>query len=275
VASDPEQLSLDDTTLPARASVPARRAPTALAVTSLVSYRRCPKQFYWSVVRPLPRRSSAAARLGADVHRWIELRSGRQLALIEPEDELDEPMAAEGLPPAAASGAVASEPAVATESAATALKQSFLGSPYAQLDPRRVEAPFVLARSPFVVRGRVDAVYERDGRTDLVDFKTGREPETGDPAAHAQLELYALAAVDTWREDVSTLRTTYCYLRADAPATLVSRDWNEAMLEDARAGLAHMIGELERGAFGVNPGGWCARCDFVDVCPAGQAAVRL
>ena len=37
----------------------------------------------------VPRRASQAARLGTEVHRWIELRSGKQLALIEPEDELD------------------------------------------------------------------------------------------------------------------------------------------------------------------------------------------
>jgi DNA helicase II / ATP-dependent DNA helicase PcrA len=53
----------------------ARAAPPALSVTGLVTYARCPKQFYWSVVRPLPRRSSAAARLGTEIHRWIEQRA--------------------------------------------------------------------------------------------------------------------------------------------------------------------------------------------------------
>ncbi|MDQ3765929.1 MAG: PD-(D/E)XK nuclease family protein, partial [Actinomycetota bacterium] len=47
----------------------------SLSVSSLVQLSRCPKQFHWTVVRPLPRRPSAAARLGHDIHRWIEIRS--------------------------------------------------------------------------------------------------------------------------------------------------------------------------------------------------------
>src|SRR5207248_146681 len=88
VATDEPRLLRDEELPPA---APTRTAPTALSVTSLVSYARCPKQFYWSVVRPLPRQSSAAARLGTEVHRWIEQRAGRQLALLEPEpdDDLD------------------------------------------------------------------------------------------------------------------------------------------------------------------------------------------
>src|SRR5205823_11491028 len=96
--SDDDQRLLSDDELPPAA--PPRTAPTALSVTSLVSYARCPKQFYWSVVRPLPRQSSAAARLGTEVHRWIEQRSGRQLALLEP--EADEDLDPDALPTAAA-----------------------------------------------------------------------------------------------------------------------------------------------------------------------------
>ena len=261
VTSDPGQLSLDDAVLPSTAASmasTARRAPSALSVTSLVSYRRCPKQFYWSVVRPLPRRSSPAARLGTEVHRWIELRSGRQLALIEPEDEID------------GSTSLVSPSA---DAPAAKLKESFLASPYADLDPRRVEAPFVLALSPFVVRGRIDAVYDRDSRNELVDFKTGRAPAEGDPAAELQLDLYGIAAVDTWRDEPTSLRTTYCYLRTDGAAELVSRDWSAAVLARVRDDLAGLLARLERDDFDVNPGAWCARCDFVDVCPAGQTVV--
>jgi len=269
VTSDPLQLSLDDTVLASTAASMARRAPSALSVTALVSYRRCPKQFYWSVVRPLPRRASQAALLGTEVHRWIELRSGRQLALIEPEDELD------GSPSGVSTSSVStSDTASPAASPAAKLKESFLASPFAGLDPRRVEAPFVLARSPFFVRGRIDAVYMRDGRNELVDFKTGRAPAEGDPAAALQLDLYAIAAVDTWRDDPSSLRTTYCYLRTDGAAELVSRDWSAAVLARARDELSVLLDRLERLVFDVNPGAWCARCDFVDVCPAGQAVVR-
>ena len=107
-----------------------------------------------------------------------------------------------------------------------------------------------------------------------MDFKTGRAPAEGDPAAALQLDLYAIAAVDTWRDDPSSLRTTYCYLRTDGAAELVSRDWSAAVLARARDELSVLLDRLERDVFDVNPGAWCARCEFVDVCPAGQAVVR-
>src|SRR5207248_7109833 len=94
-------------------AAPSRQAPTAVSVTSLVTYARCPKQFYWSVVRPLPRQGSAAARLGTEVHRWIEQRAGRQLALLDAEPEADP----DGIP--------------ADAGIRQALQQSFLQSPYA------------------------------------------------------------------------------------------------------------------------------------------------
>ncbi|MGI9021752.1 MAG: UvrD-helicase domain-containing protein, partial [Acidimicrobiales bacterium] len=164
----PTQLRLDAFGGSPDASSPppaGRRAPSAVSVTDLVTFARCPKQFFWTVVRPLPRRSSNAARLGIEVHRWIELREQRQLSLIEPHESA----------PAAAWGSRSGAGRAAADRAEN-LKASFLAGPWADLHPTRVEAPFVLALGQHVVRGRIDAVYERDGRIELVDFKTGRQP---------------------------------------------------------------------------------------------------
>ncbi len=252
----PTQLRLD---VAESGSVPAaaRVAPAALSVTGLVTYTRCPKQFYWTVVRPLPRRSSAAARLGTEIHRWIEQRSGRQLTLIEPEP--DHELDPDRLPTGAGLRA--------------GLRASFLASPWADLEPVRVEAPFGLAVGAHLVRGRIDAVYERDGRLELVDFKTGRPAAEGDKAAGTQLDLYGLAAIDAWSENPSRLRTTYCYLRADGPAIVVSTDWDDKAVASVRARLAATLDALAEARFGPTPGPWCRRCDFLSFCPAGEEAV--
>ncbi len=258
-AAAPTQLRLDAVV---EAGVPAaaRVAPPALSVTGLVTYARCPKQFYWTVVRPLPRRSSPAARLGTEIHRWIEQRSGRQLTLIEPEpDDTDDSLDPDRLPAGADLRA--------------GLRASFLGSPWAELDPVRVEAPFVLAVGGHLVRGRIDAAYERDGRTELVDFKTGRPALDGDRAAGTQLDLYALAAVDAWRVEPAGLRTTYCYLRADGPAVIVSTDWDAGRVAGVRSRLAATLDAMAEARFGPTPGAWCRGCDFLSFCPAGQAQV--
>ncbi|MDQ4067950.1 MAG: PD-(D/E)XK nuclease family protein, partial [Actinomycetota bacterium] len=224
-----------------------------------VTYARCPKQFYWTVVRPLPRRSSGAARIGTEIHRWIEQRAGRQLSLIEPDrDDLDDDSDADRPP---GGGHVTA-----------ALRASFLASPWASLDPVKAEAPFVLAVGGHLVRGRVDAVYERDGRLELVDFKTGRPAGEGDRAAGTQLDLYGLAAVDTWRADPDRLRTTYCYLRTDGPPVVLETDWDAATLGGVRRRLAATLDALAEARFAPTPGAWCRGCDFLSFCPAGQAA---
>jgi DNA helicase II / ATP-dependent DNA helicase PcrA len=266
VATEEPRLLRDDELPPA---APTRTAPTALSVTSLVSYARCPKQFYWSVVRPLPRQSSAAARLGTEVHRWIEQRAGRQLALLEP--EADDDLDPDALP---LKDALPTESNMRTAvEVRRALQQSFLDSPYAELDPVRVEAPFVVVVGGRMVRGRIDAVYERDGRTELVDFKTGSRPAPGDASARTQLDLYGMAAVDTWGVDSDTLRTSYCYLRADGPAEIDAVDWDPALLGDVRGRLGRALDGLTLGRYPTSAGPWCKRCDFLAFCPSGQAAV--
>jgi len=259
VAPDPAQLRLEGSSVTATVRPGNRRtSPASLSVTGLVTYARCPQQFYWAVVRPLPRRASAAARLGTEVHRWIrEHGDDRQLSLIEPDDEPD--LDPDVLP--------------ADAGISDRLKSSFLSSPWAGLDPVRVEAPFVLAIDRHVVRGRVDAVYERDGRLELVDFKTGRRSATDDPSAGVQLDLYGLAAVDAWRADPARLRTTYCWLRGDGPPEVESCDWTTATVERVRADLATTLDAMAARRFAPNSGTWCRRCDFLSACAAGQARV--
>jgi DNA helicase-2/ATP-dependent DNA helicase PcrA len=220
----------------------------------MVSYRRCPRQFYWLAIRPLPRRRSEAALLGTEIHRWIEQRSDRQLGLIDLEDEEVDPGAAGG-----------------TASGAGGWRAAFLRSPYGSLDPERVEAPFVLVLDGRMVRGRVDAVYRRDQRLELVDFKTGSAPADGDRGAGVQLDLYAMAAVDVWREDPAELRTTYCYLRGDGTYALVSTDWDEDRLAVVRADLRAALTGLAAGEYAATPGPWCGRCEWREVCRPGRA----
>ncbi|MFY9586400.1 MAG: ATP-dependent DNA helicase, partial [Actinomycetota bacterium] len=69
------------------ASDPRPATPGILSVSALLEFERCPKLFYWTYVRPLPRRPSAAARLGTEVHRWIELESRGQGVLFDDEEQ--------------------------------------------------------------------------------------------------------------------------------------------------------------------------------------------
>jgi DNA helicase-2/ATP-dependent DNA helicase PcrA len=243
------------------------RAPLGLSVSSLVSFARCPRQFHWSTVRPLPRRASNAATVGTIVHRWIETRHGPQGVLLDTDYGESQ-------------GIVAG------------LQQSFAHSIYSELVPAAVEAPFELLVNGHIIRGRVDAVYahDRDSGTgavqnrnavldstsseiELVDFKTGRPPADGDPSARTQLLIYAVAAVDAWRHKPDRLRASFVYLHSDgSPATAVDVPLSPELIDAARAQLTESITRIDKGDAATNPGPWCARCDYAAVCPSAMSS---
>jgi DNA helicase-2/ATP-dependent DNA helicase PcrA len=224
------------------------RPPLGLSVSSLVSFARCPRQFHWSTVRPLPRRGSNAATVGTIVHRWIETRHGPQGVLLDTDYGESQ-------------GIVAG------------LQQSFANSTYRDLVPAAVEAPFELIVGGHVIRGRVDAVYARGGSdVELVDFKTGRTPADGDPSSRTQLLVYAVAAVDAWGHKPDSLRASFVYLHRDGtPATAVDVPLSPELIDAARAELVAHVARIDQGDASTNPGAWCARCDYAAVCPAAPA----
>jgi DNA helicase-2/ATP-dependent DNA helicase PcrA len=134
-----------------------------------------------------------------------------------------------------------------------------------------MEAPFVLVVSGRAVRGRIDAVYRRAGKLELVDFKTGSPPDDGDPAATTQLDLYAVAVSEVWGEQPSSLRTTYCYLCEGGTFRLLETDWDDARMASARARLSALLAGLAAGEYGAAPGAWCARCEWRGVCRPGRS----
>jgi DNA helicase-2/ATP-dependent DNA helicase PcrA len=245
-------MSLFDVAEPIAA--PARAAPFGLSVSALVSFARCPRQFHWSAVRPLPRRASAAAAIGTAVHRWIETRHGPQGVLVDAET-------LHGSDRDATPGIVAQ------------LRGSFAASPYAQVAPVSAEAQFDLFVGGHIVRGRVDAVYEHaDGSVELVDFKTGRPPSEGDPSAETQLLIYAVAAIDSFRYEPERIRASFVYLQGDgSEAQVVAVDITPSRIAEARAWLGEAIGRIDAGSSATNPGAWCSRCDFADWCPAAPS----
>jgi RecB family exonuclease len=113
-------------------------------------------------------------------------------------------------------------------------------------------------------------MYRHDGLVEVVDFKTGRPPADGDPGAMVQLDTYAVAAVDVWSVDPSTLRSTYCYLAADGSYHLAESDWTAERVGDAREDLSATVRGLGDNDWPATPGEWCRRCEWQPVCRVGK-----
>ncbi|HSL11352.1 MAG TPA: ATP-dependent DNA helicase [Actinomycetota bacterium] len=227
------------------------RIPRSISASGVIDYARCPKRFYWSNVRPLPRFSGPAARIGTDIHRWIERRASGQGQLLELADTPD----------------ITQEELAGDPGRVERLRHAFLDGRFAERTPLFAERAFLLRFGDFTVGGRIDAIYgEPDGPWEVVDWKTGRRPDDDDPIARLQLDVYGLACVEIWgRRDVD-LTLTYVYL---ASGEEVSRPMDEP--SEVRARIGASLDAIGAGMFDPIPGMQCVHCDFKAFCPAGRA----
>jgi DNA helicase-2/ATP-dependent DNA helicase PcrA len=230
---------------------PGGRPRGTVAVGSLIDFARCPKLYYWSAVRPLPRFAGPRARIGTEIHKWIEMRSRGQATLIEVEDEPD----------------VTVEELAEAPGKIQELRESFQRSRFANMVPLYAERPFLLPVEGVTVKGRIDAIYGvADGPWEVVDYKTGRRPPEDDPLARAQLDLYALACVDVWHKAPAELRLTYLYLAEGAEVSYEVDD-----LDAVRGRVSAWLRSIAAREFDPTPGPQCRWCDFRSFCDAGRA----
>ena len=246
--ADYQQRLFDVTAIPAVASESDRPSSS---VTGLVTYAACPRRHYWSEVDRLPRRPSPAARRGVDVHRRIELHSLGRVPMNELEPEAYDVIDGEG------SDAVA------------APFETYLDSEYAGMTPLMVEAPFQFeTEAGLSIRGRIDAVYDRSDRWEIVDFKSGR-PRT-DPWLAVQLQAYAVAVdrVDFGHPRPDTVDVSFVYLGGgglDVDRTTTDPAWRRAAAGRVESIAAAIVDEQ----FEPVPSPACLSCEFVRFCPAG------
>ncbi len=164
--------------------------PSTMSASEVMAAAANREAFLANRERPVPRRPSAAARQGTTFHSWVEERFG-QRALF---DEL----------PGAFDQDLFSDPELAE------LKEGFLATKYADLIPHAVEVPFAIVLAGRVIKGRIDAVYEVDGRWEVVDWKTNRRA-SADPL---QLAIYREAWSHIAGAPVSDIDAAFVYVRS-------------------------------------------------------------
>ncbi len=174
----------------ARRAGPAPSAPTRIPASRFKDFVGDYSAAAAAAARPLPERPYRQTRLGTLFHAWVEQRSGISGAGASDDDGLWEQ------DDDAFIGSSADQHALAE------LKERFLASEWADLQPIEVETEIDFTAddllddgAPHVVICKLDAVYQRDGRIEIVDWKTGRPPRTAAERAErmVQLELYRRA----------------------------------------------------------------------------------
>lgn len=169
----------------ARVEVETVAMPPRIPASRFKDFVTKPSEVASSIRRPMPEKPFRATRLGTLFHAWVEERSGLTgfvEAIDAGESELDEEFF----------GETATD---ANDAELARLREIFERSEWANRKPVEVERELHLPFDGHIVICKIDAVFEKDGRFQIVDWKTGKAPSSPEELAERQLQLalYRLA----------------------------------------------------------------------------------
>ncbi|MCF8539316.1 MAG: UvrD-helicase domain-containing protein [Candidatus Nanopelagicales bacterium] len=144
--------------------------PRSVGVTTMLRALSEPEALARDLARPMPRPSSVVANKGTLVHALIEQHYSPS-SLFDPEDLME------------------STAMMEADASVEQLRQAFLASRFAAMEPVAVEQAFTISLGGVPVTGFIDAVFMDNGRYLVVDWKTG----TSDHVDPMQLALYRIA----------------------------------------------------------------------------------
>lgn len=154
--------------------------PVRIPASAFKDYVSDPDAVAAELRRPMPERPYRATRLGTLFHSWVEERFGG----VGGSDELD-----------AAPFELDSDGELVDAERLAELQATFERSEWAQLRPIEVEREIHLPFDGRIVICKIDAVYRRGERFEVVDWKTGKAPKDAADLERKQLQLalYRLA----------------------------------------------------------------------------------
>ncbi|GGF26677.1 ATP-dependent DNA helicase [Subtercola lobariae] len=199
--------------------------PIRVAASRFKDYVTDPAAVALQLRRPMPERPYRQTRLGTRFHSWVENRYkliGGSEQLDASEIELD-----------------ADTPDHSDELALERLQETFETSQWAGIAPEEVEVEIHLVLGANIVVCKIDAVFKRGDRFQIVDWKTGRAPtDAADlEVKQLQLALYRLA-YSKWRGiDPDLIDAVFYFVAVDEVIT-PERVYSDAELVELWAGSA-------------------------------------
>lgn len=180
-----------DGTAPAQARL--SRTLRASAAHELLSD---PEAYATGLRRPMPTPPLPATQAGTAFHEWVEQFYSRPARLF-PDDPL-----------------YADDDAGPDTPSLERLTELFQNSQWAHMTPREVELDVSAQIAGFTVRARIDAVFEDEDGSIIVDWKTGQPPRDAAQRAQRefQLELYRMAFSQTHGIALDRIRAALHYV---------------------------------------------------------------
>lgn len=197
--------------------------PVRIPASAFKDYVSDPDAVAEELRRPMPERPYRATRLGTLFHSWVEDRYGTTGG---GSDELD-----------AAPFELDSDGDVVDAERLAELQATFEKSEWAELKPLEVEREIHLPFDGRVVICKIDAVYPRGDRVEVVDWKTGKAPKDAADLERKQLQLalYRLAYARWARIDPARIDAAFYFVADDTVIRPPHIDTEEQLLARWRA----------------------------------------
>ena len=185
--------------------------PARLSVSTLLYLKQEPAELALRLRRPMPNHIDKFARRGTEFHLWLEDHF-KHTSLIS----MDEIFNSDATSQSHIEDAPMQE-----------LQKAWQDSDWAGKTPVGVEVGFETVIAGTVIRGRIDAVYEKTpGNFEVVDWKTGKVKSGEDLAiAAVQLAMYRLAFAKLNKIDVANVSAAFHYVAQNEtvrPADIMS-----------------------------------------------------
>ena len=224
-----------------------------LSVTALSSYEFCPFEFYLQHVLQISQPMGPQLGFGSVLHRVFEsyyktIIAGRRPELTELKLVLEEGWSDKGY----ADRAAAEED---LNLAQTTLEAFFAREEVAGRDIIGSEVPvrFDVPEAKLRLRGKIDALFERDVSYEIRDFKTGRTKTNAEKLSkltkdNFQLRSYAVACQQLRGEAPSAVVLDYVVTMVEGEAEL-----SPTILKNHRVKLQTMADRIRQHDFAPNP----------------------
>ena len=262
------QLSIFDFKPVAEEKEMARQNPPInyLSYSQIETFNNCPLQYRYRYLQRIPVPSSAAQTFGDTLHRTLRdfyqgIKQNKKLKEKDLLEILDNNWSSLGY----ASKAHEEKMKVQAKRMLTAFYQKFDH----QLVPKDLEQPFIIKVSPDLkVGGKIDRVDElKDGKLEIIDYKTGKTWEQKELDSSLQMTVYALAASDKgiYDKKPEDLILTFYFLDSGQKK---STQRTKEQLEEAKKEIQNKAKEIQQSLFEPKPGNLCDFCEYKLICEA-------
>lgn len=225
-------------------------------------FKLCPLKYNYRYLMKVPVPSSHAANFGSSIHDTLNelyqmLKRSEKVNIMKMKELYEKNWIPYGYESEAHEN-------TRKEKGFKLLKDFFDANSKPWIIPEYLEKCFNLKIGKYWVSGRIDRIdMLEDGTYEVIDYKTGREPEKEDLSKNLQLSIYALACRDIFHLPVSHL--SLYYLENN---NKISTSRDDSILKNSIEEIEKLICEMENSDFMPKPGYLCQFCDYRMICPA-------